>query len=78
MMWTVMPYVLRAVEWMKSPLKRQEGQGLVEYALILVLVALVIITALVLLGGRLGQVFGSINAGIDPTGVSKTATALAS
>jgi pilus assembly protein Flp/PilA len=78
MMWTVMPYLWRAAEWVKNPFKREEGQGLVEYALILVLVALVIIAALVLLGGKLGQVFGSINAGIDPTNVAATATAAGS
>ena len=77
MLWTVMPYVLRAIEWMGKPLRRQEGQGLVEYALILVLVALVLIAALVLLGGRLQNVFGSINTQLDPTNVAKTAVAAA-
>jgi pilus assembly protein Flp/PilA len=77
MLWTVMPYVLQAVDWMKRPLRRQEGQGLVEYALILVLVALVLIAALVLLGGRLQNIFGTINTQLDPTNVAKTAVAAA-
>ena len=37
------------------------GQGLVEYALILTLVALVVIAVLMILGPRIGNVFSSIN-----------------
>ena len=39
---------------------REEGQGLVEYALILVLVAVVVIAILTLLGPALGNVFSAI------------------
>lgn len=39
---------------------RQEGQGLVEYALILVLVAVVVIAILTLLGPAVGNVFSAI------------------
>ena len=39
----------------------QKGQGLVEYALILVLVAIVVIAALMILGPIIGNVFTSIN-----------------
>jgi pilus assembly protein Flp/PilA len=39
---------------------REEGQGLVEYALILVLVAVVVIAILTLLGPAIGNVFSSI------------------
>ena len=38
----------------------QQGQGLVEYALILVLVAVVVIAILTLLGPALGNVFSAI------------------
>ena len=41
-------------------LLREEGQGLVEYALILVLVAVVVIAILTLLGPALGNVFSAI------------------
>jgi len=41
-------------------LPREEGQGLVEYALILVLVAIVVIAILLLLGPIIGNVFSSI------------------
>lgn len=39
---------------------KEQGQGLVEYALILVLVAIVVIAILALLGPALGNVFSSI------------------
>ena len=41
-------------------LPREEGQGLVEYALILVLVAIVVIAVLVLVGPAVGDVFSQI------------------
>ena len=40
--------------------KNEQGQGLVEYALILILVAIVVIIALALLGPFVGQLFSSI------------------
>ena len=40
---------------------REQGQGLVEYALILVLVAIVVISALMLLGPVIGNTFSTIN-----------------
>ncbi len=39
---------------------RERGQGLVEYALILVLVAVVVIAVLTLLGPAVGNVFSQI------------------
>ena len=41
-------------------LPREEGQGLVEYALILALVAIVVIVILALLGPAIGNVFSTI------------------
>ena len=40
---------------------KERGQGLVEYALILVLVAIVVIAALMVLGPIIGNVFSDIN-----------------
>ena len=40
---------------------QEKGQGLVEYALILVLVAIVVIAVLMLLGPIIGGVFSTIN-----------------
>ena len=39
---------------------KEKGQGLVEYALILVLVAIVVIAILLLLGPAIGNVFSNI------------------
>lgn len=41
-------------------LPREEGQGLVEYALILVLVAIVVIAILLVLGPVVGNAFSNI------------------
>ena len=40
----------------------QRGQGMVEYALILALVALIVIVALIATGGQLINVFSNISA----------------
>ncbi len=42
----------------------EKGQGLVEYALILVLVALVVIAALLVLGPMIGNTFSQINSSL--------------
>jgi pilus assembly protein Flp/PilA len=41
-------------------LPHEEGQGLVEYALILVLIAIVVIAILLLVGPVIGNVFSAI------------------
>lgn len=46
-------------------LPREEGQGLVEYALILVLVAIVVIIILGLLGTQVSQVFSRITSALS-------------
>jgi pilus assembly protein Flp/PilA len=43
---------------------QENGQGLVEYALILVLVAIVVIAALMILGPMIGNVFSKINSSL--------------
>ncbi len=45
-------------------LSHEDGQGLVEYALILVLVAIIVIAVLILLGPRIGNVFSQIISGL--------------
>jgi pilus assembly protein Flp/PilA len=49
-------------------LPREKGQGLVEYALILVLVAIVVIAILIILGPVIGNVFSGIVAALNPVG----------
>lgn len=44
---------------------KEKGQGLVEYALILVLVAIVVIAALMILGPRIGNIFSKINSSLS-------------
>lgn len=46
-------------------LPQEEGQGLVEYALILVLIAVVVIAILLLLGPIIGDVFSEITSALD-------------
>ena len=42
-------------------IKEETGQGLVEYALILAMVAVVVFVALMLLGPAIGNVFSTVN-----------------
>jgi pilus assembly protein Flp/PilA len=47
---------------------KEKGQGLVEYALILVLVAVVVIAVLLILGPVIGNVFSKINNTLNSQG----------
>ena len=49
---------------LRSFFAKEDGQGLVEYALILVLIAIVVIGVLTILGGKVSGVFNSINSGL--------------
>ena len=54
----------QAYFWLKNFLgkfSREEGQGLVEYALILVLIAIVVIGVLSATGTSIEDIFGAIN-----------------
>ena len=48
----------------RSFFAKEDGQGLVEYSLIMVLIAIVVIGILTVLGGKVSQVFSSINSGL--------------
>ena len=50
----------------RSFFAKDAGQGLVEYALVLVLIAIVVIGILTLLGRKVSQVFSTINSGLTP------------
>ena len=43
-----------------SNLSREDGQGLAEYALILVLIAIVAIIALIFLGNQVSQIISNV------------------
>ena len=45
---------------MLLPIRAFKGQGLVEYALILVMIALVVIVAMAIFGSRLGETYSNI------------------
>ncbi len=49
---------------LRSFFAKEDGQGLVEYALILVLIAIVVIGVLSILGGKVSTVFSTINSGL--------------
>jgi pilus assembly protein Flp/PilA len=49
---------------LRSFFAKEDGQGLVEYALILVLIAIVVIGILTAVGGNVSQIFISINSGL--------------
>ena len=48
-------------------LAREQGQGLVEYALILVLVAIVVIAILLLVGPQVANIFSKVTNGLHAT-----------
>lgn len=48
----------------KLALRRGRGQGLVEYALIIALVAVVVIGALIILGPRIAMIFDNISSAL--------------
>ncbi len=50
--------------WLRSKWGGEAGQGLVEYALIIVLIAVALIAALGLLKGSISGVFSKIQSGL--------------
>jgi pilus assembly protein Flp/PilA len=59
--------------WQTSRCRLAEsGQGLVEYALILVLIAIVAVGVLTELGGQTSEIFSSVNCTLDGGAVAST------
>ena len=56
---------LRLREKFASLRDREEGQGMVEYALILVLIAVVVIVILSIVGKQVNNVFSNVNSGLS-------------
>jgi pilus assembly protein Flp/PilA len=48
----------KLMNWLKN---EESGQGMVEYGLILALVAIVVIAALTTLGGKVGGIFNKVS-----------------
>ncbi len=54
--------------------KDEEGQGMVEYGLIIGLIAVVVIVALVALGPKIRDMFNEVNDQIDAIGTTAAGT----
>lgn len=54
------------LQFVKNLFVDEEGQGLVEYALILVLIAIVVIAALTFLGDKVNDTFQNIGESLNP------------
>jgi pilus assembly protein Flp/PilA len=50
---------------LRNLFSREDGQGMVEYALILVLIAVVVIVVLIILGNQVKNVFCNISGGLS-------------
>ena len=57
----ILDRIFAFVNYMRT---KEEGQGLAEYALILVLVAIVCVAALIFLGGSINNVLSNVGANI--------------
>ena len=57
---------MKALYGLYMPRERFEGQGLVEYALILVLISVVAIAIMATVGGSVKNVFTSVNNSLQP------------
>ena len=47
-----------------SMIRREDGQGLAEYALILALIAIIAIVALIFLGGQVSQILSTVGSSV--------------
>ena len=63
-------------KWMKirNYLKSERGQGMVEYGLIIALVAVVVIAALIFLGPKIAEIFTGVTDAIPATSTAATST----
>ena len=57
--------VLRLVEFVRGLIRREEGQTLTEYGLILFFIAIVAIAAVTLLGERISGIFDDIRTALS-------------
>lgn len=57
---------------LRNWLKDEEGQGMVEYGLIIGLIAVVVIVALVALGPKVRDMFNKVNTELDKAGAGGT------
>lgn len=55
---------VRLREWLLRVVDREAGQGMVEYALILVLIAVVVIVIVRVVGQKVNNVFSNVSNGL--------------
>jgi len=53
-----------AIQWIKDNYKREDGQAMAEYGIILALIAAVVIATLVLLGGQILNALKSVTSAL--------------
>ena len=61
---------------MGMPLEHQQGQGLADYALILVFVSIVVIAIVLLLGPAVGNLFSNVTTTLGTAAAGGSATGL--
>ena len=52
------------MNWLTTVLRKEEGQGLAEYALILALIAIVVIAAVIFLGSQINTIMSDVGTSI--------------
>jgi pilus assembly protein Flp/PilA len=52
------------IRYVRRSIRSERGQGMVEYALILVMIAVVVIAVLIILGNQVANVFCNISGAI--------------
>jgi pilus assembly protein Flp/PilA len=57
-------YLDGLISLVRRSMRSEQGQGMVEYALILVLIAVVVIAVLIILGNQVANVFCNISGAI--------------
>jgi pilus assembly protein Flp/PilA len=67
-MYAIQARIHSTLSVLRSKLDREEGQALVEYALILALIAVVSIVVLQLMGLNVSRVFGNVNNRLSAVG----------
>ena len=63
--WEAYSVMSTLVTWLSAAVRRdEEGQGLAEYALILALIAIVVIGAVIFLGGQINTIMSNVGSSI--------------
>lgn len=63
-----MRLMLQMLNWIHRIARKDEGQSMVEYGLIIALIAIFVIAALVFLHGQIANLFGAAGNALSTTG----------